>query len=166
MKRLSLLRHGKSSWKDLSIPDSDRALNKRGKRDAPRMGARFARHYDVGDCLVITSPAKRALATARLFAEAAGYPPEKIAVDDRLYLAEVDDIARVVQEQDSAVAHLVVIGHNPGFTDFVNRATRHFIENLPTCGLAVLRYDIDGWADVTREPATLAEFDYPKKQHI
>jgi phosphohistidine phosphatase SixA len=69
MKRLTLLRHAKSSWKDLSQPDAVRPLNGRGKRDAPEMGLRFAQRYPDLDYVMITSPAQRAMSTARLFAE-------------------------------------------------------------------------------------------------
>ena len=66
MKTLLILRHAKSSWNNLDLPDYDRPLNKRGKRDAPRMGD-FLRHQDLVPDLVISSTAKRAKKTAKLF---------------------------------------------------------------------------------------------------
>ncbi len=166
MKRLTLLRHAKSSWKDLSLPDADRPLNKRGKRNAPEMGLRFAKHFPEGGYRMVSSPAKRAISTARLFAEAAGYPLEDIVVDDRVYLADSGGLLEVARELDDTWDHMVLVGHNPGFTDFINSATKHFIENLPTGGVAVLQYDIDRWADIGTSQATLAELDYPKKKQI
>jgi len=164
MKRLTLLRHAKSSWKDLSLPDANRPLNKRGKRNAPEMGLRFAAHFPEGGYRIITSPAKRARSTARLFAEAAGYPAENIIVDERVYLADIPRLLEVVRGLDDAWDHVVLVGHNPGFTDFINSATKHFIENLPTAGVAVLQYNVDRWADLGRTPAILDELDYPKKK--
>jgi len=67
MKRLYLVRHAKSSWNRPELDDIDRPLNKRGKRDAPFMGQRLKQH-DVCPDLIISSPAKRALKTAKIIA--------------------------------------------------------------------------------------------------
>lgn len=75
MKRLTLVRHAKSSWKDPSLDDFDRPLNQRGERDAPVMGRRL-KARGARPSLILTSPAKRAKRTARLIAEAIGYPVE------------------------------------------------------------------------------------------
>ena len=164
MKHLTLLRHAKSSWKDLSLPDADRPLNKRGKRNAPEMGVRFAQQYPKADIHLVSSPAKRAITTARLFAEAVGYPVETIEVDDRIYQADASALLEIVRGLDDSWDHVVLVGHNPGFTDFINSATKHFIENLPTAGVAVLQYHEDSWRDVGTTQATLAELGFPKKK--
>lgn len=165
MKRLTLLRHAKSSWKDLSQPDAERPLNNRGKRNAPEMGLRFAKRYPDVDYVLISSPARRAISTARLFAEAAGYAQENITVDDRVYLADVTVLNDIAAAFDDTWQHVVLVGHNPGFTDFVNKATKHFIENLPTAGIAELQYHVDSWDQIETVQATLAELDIPKRKH-
>jgi phosphohistidine phosphatase len=165
MKRLTLLRHAKSSWKDLSLPDADRKLNKRGKRAAPEMGARFATHYSVEDVLLVSSPAKRAITTARLFAVAAGIAEDSIQEEELIYQADARALLGIVRGLDDAWDHVVLVGHNPGFTDFINSATKHFIENLPTAGIAVLQYPVDHWADVGAAPAVLAELAVPAKKN-
>jgi len=43
MKTLFLVRHAKSSRDDPSLPDRERPLDDRGKRDAPKMGKRLAK---------------------------------------------------------------------------------------------------------------------------
>ena len=73
MKLLSLVRHAKSSWKDPDLSDFDRPLNKRGERDAPRMGRRFASVEPPPD-LLLASPARRAARTAQVIAEARVLP--------------------------------------------------------------------------------------------
>ena len=96
MKRLTLLRHAKSSWKDLSLPDAMRPLNKRGKRsDAPEMGLALRPALTpTVDYLIVASPAKRALSTARLFAEdRRGIALDDIVVDDRVYAADLGERA-------------------------------------------------------------------------
>ena len=43
MKTLFLIRHAKSSWDDPELPDKDRPLGDRGRRDARKMGKRLAK---------------------------------------------------------------------------------------------------------------------------
>ena len=89
MKRLTLLRHAKSSWKDPLLDDFDRPLNQRGERDAPVMGRRLQAR-GARPSMILTSPAKRALRTARLIAQAINYPAEFLQREAELYLAVAD----------------------------------------------------------------------------
>ena len=75
MKLLTIVRHAKSSWKDTSLRDRDRPLNKRGKRDAPEMGRRIAA-AGIRPSLIVSSPATRAWTTAKVIANEIGYPRE------------------------------------------------------------------------------------------
>ena len=81
MKTLILVRHAKSSWKDPTLPDLKRPLNKRGKKNAPEMGKRMQKRGLVPD-LFISSPAKRAMVTAKTLAEEVGYKISKIEMED------------------------------------------------------------------------------------
>src|SRR5437899_10475758 len=91
MKTLFLVRHAKSSWDDTALPDKDRPLNDRGKRDAPKMGERLAKR-DVKPDLILSSPARRALTTAEIIAKKLDYKRKDIVADDRLYAGEADDL--------------------------------------------------------------------------
>ena len=88
-KRLTLVRHAKSSWDDASAADHDRTLNGRGERDAPMMGQRLLER-GARPSLILTSTAKRARKTARLIAKQLGYPIEFIQGESELYLASPD----------------------------------------------------------------------------
>jgi bisphosphoglycerate-dependent phosphoglycerate mutase len=88
MKRLFLIRHAKSSWDDPALPDKDRPLGDRGRRDARKMGKRLAKR-DVKPDLILSSPARRALKTARIIAKKLDYKLKDIVVDDRLYAGAV-----------------------------------------------------------------------------
>jgi phosphohistidine phosphatase len=162
MKTLMLVRHAKSSWKDRGLPDRERPLNKRGRRDAPLMGERLARQ-DVRVDLIVSSSAVRALATAEAMAEPLEYAWDEIVVDGRLYEADVEEILEVIEEQDEWVDHLMVVGHNPALTALVNCLSSLDIDNLPTCGVVVLRYDIETWAEVEETEPVDVDFDYPKR---
>ena len=85
MKTLLVLRHAKSSWNDPALDDHERPLNKRGRRDAPRMGE-LVREYGLMPGVVISSDAVRARLTAEAVAEAARYAGE-ILLDPHLYLS-------------------------------------------------------------------------------
>jgi phosphohistidine phosphatase len=91
MKTLLILRHGKSSWKFPDLPDHDRPLNSRGKRDAPLMGRKLAEEGMVPD-VIISSSATRAHDTAKKAAKASGYRGE-IVVESSLYRGEIRHIS-------------------------------------------------------------------------
>ncbi|MBN1953472.1 MAG: histidine phosphatase family protein [Anaerolineae bacterium] len=162
-KTLTLVRHAKSSWDHPGLPDRLRPLNRRGERDAPRMGERLAaRGVEVER--IVTSPAARATATAELVAEEIGFPWDAIVVDERLYQADAFDILAVIRELDDYLDHVMLFGHNPGLTDLVNSLSTHVVDNVPTCGVVELEYEIDGWALVGKVEPRSFFFDYPKKK--
>ena len=162
MKTLTLLRHAKSSWKDSSLADHDRPLNKRGERDAPEMGVRLSRS-GVRPSLILSSTAVRAWTTAKVVAEAISYPREFLQRDERLYLAGVRTIIDVIGEQDLGFNSIMVVGHNPGFTDFANYLIPELTPNVPTCGLVSVDLDIDNWNLSGSPTCTLTLYDYPKR---
>jgi phosphohistidine phosphatase len=126
------------------------------------MGERLARRGVEID-LIISSSATRAVATAEAMGEAFEYPWDEIVIEERLYHAYAEEVLEVIGEQDDWVDNLMVIGHNPGLTALANHLSAHDIENVPTCGVVELRYEIETWEEVQDvEPADVY-FDYPKK---
>ena len=162
MKTLSLVRHAKSSWKDNTLGDHDRPLNKRGKRDAPRMGKRLAEASICPD-LIVTSTAVRARRTAETIAAEVGYPISHILMDEGLYHSGVSGALDLIHNLGDANNHVMLFGHNPDMTDLVNLLTDSNIENVPTCGIAHMRFDTDAWKGVGTVTAELIGFDYPKR---
>lgn len=162
MKELILVRHAKSSWKDPTLRDHDRLLNKRGKRDAPEMGERLARSGCDPD-LMVSSSAVRALDTARSVAGKLGYPCERIAVEARLFHAGVSELLQVIRSVDDSVDSLMLFGHNPGLTDLANHIGPRDIFNMPTCAVLHLRFQADTWATVGDLPGDEVLYDFPKR---
>jgi phosphohistidine phosphatase len=160
MKTLILARHAKSSWKHPELPDLLRPLNRRGEQDAPMMGERLAKRAVEPD-LIVSSPATRALATAEAIAREIGYPEEDILADERLYGASSFDLIEIIQELDVHLDHVMLFGHNPGLTDLANDLGCD-IDNIPTCGVVELQFDIGSWALVGDIDPTCVDFDYPK----
>jgi len=143
MKTLMLLRHAKSSWKDESLEDHERPLNKRGKKTAPVMG-HLIRDQDLVPELIVSSTAVRARKTAEAAAEACGYPGD-ITLTEELYLATAGEILRYAQERtEETLSRIMLVGHNPGMEELVNLLSSQR-ERFPTSALAVFELDIDGW---------------------
>lgn len=144
MKRLTLVRHAKSSWKHAALADIDRPLCGRGKKDAPRMGAYLAGAGITPD-IILSSPARRARKTAMLLAGEIPGAGERVLVDPALYEAGAAVLLARVRALDETWRHVMLVGHNPGLTDFVNLLTAAGIDKLPTCGVQVLDLDITSW---------------------
>ena len=161
-RRLTLLRHAKSSHNAHSMSDRERPLNRRGERDTPIMARRLLTNGG-RPSLILTSPAVRARQTSRLFAQTIGYPVEFIQTEPELYLADPETILDVIAGQDNAFNEIVVVGHNPGITELANRLSRTLIDNVPTCGMIQLGSDIPSWDQFGRAQCTLINFDYPKR---
>ena len=162
MKILTIVRHAKSSWRDSGLPDKKRPLNSRGKRDAPEMGRRIQEH-GIRPSLIVSSPATRAWTTAKVIAQAINYPREFLQKEDRLYLASLDEILDVVVAQDNGFNNLMVVGHNPGLTDFANFLVPGLTNNLPTAGVVSVQIDQDDWSLYERPATELLVHDWPKK---
>ena len=162
MKSLTLLRHGKSSWKSTAESDRFRPLSKRGKRDAPVMGGRIIAK-GIRPSLILSSPATRAWSTAKIVAESINYPKEFLQRDDRLYMASVSSIIDVIEDQDNAFNNIMIVAHNPGLTAFANFLVPDITPNLPTCGVVSVTMNSDEWELRTSPDATLVLFDYPKR---
>jgi phosphohistidine phosphatase len=163
MKTLTLVRHAKSSWKDTSLADRDRPLNKRGKRDAPEMGRRITA-AGIRPSLIISSPAVRAWTTAKVIADEIGYPREFLQRDRALYLASVNGILDVIVAQDVGFNHLMLVGHNPGFTDFANYLVPGLTNNIPTAGVVSVELDTDDWSLYDKPGVDLLLYDFPKNR--
>jgi len=160
MRILTLVRHAKSSWKDAALDDADRPLNKRGKRDAPEMGKRLAK-LGAKPSVIISSPAKRARKTAWTIAQALGYPRGKVVERPAVYLATVDDLLAVLRGIDNGIREVILVGHNPGITDLANLLTGEGIDNIPTCGVVRISFDMKDWGSLGPRSGCLELFETP-----
>jgi phosphohistidine phosphatase len=161
-RRLTLVRHAKSSWADPGISDADRPLNERGERDAPTMGRHLAT-LGFRPTLFLTSPAVRARQTAQVVARELGYPAEFLQREPELYLATPGQICAVVAREAGTLRDVVVCGHNPGLTELANRLVgAGSLDNLPTCGVFAVTLKLRTWADLEGAQGELALFTCPK----
>jgi phosphohistidine phosphatase len=162
MRRLTLVRHAKSDWKNADLKDFDRPLNRRGQKEAPQMAELLAAQQVRVD-LLLTSPAVRALETARVFARALNYPPRRLKSDERLYLAQPKEILEVVRGIGSRVRHLMLVGHNPGLSEFAQALSNDSeLGELPTSAVYAVDLDIRSWGDAKFGDALNPSLMHPK----
>ena len=162
LKQLYLIRHAKSSWSNLKISDFDRPLNQRGKREAPLMAERLAHHGVCPDAL-ISSPAKRAKATAEIVARKVKYPVKRIHYEDSIYTSATIDLLRVLQKIDNRIETAFLVGHNYAITDLAVMLTGEYISKIPTSGVVAMDLSVTTWGEVGAGRGNMLFFDYPKK---
>lgn len=163
MLRLILFRHGKSSWDDPACDDFSRPLAPRGLRSVPEMGRRLARRRELPE-LIVSSTALRAISTARAVAREIGYREDGILEAPDLYLASPDAILAVIRQTPASAHTLMIIGHNPGLTDFANMFEDVRLDDMPTAGMLCAEFDAQDWSSIDPARAHFAWYDYPKKQ--
>lgn len=162
MKQLILCRHAKSSWKNITIDDIDRRLNKRGKQDAPMMGKRLALKGIRPDAM-ISSPATRARKTAVRLAKELNFSKDSIKIEKVLYGAHVDEMFNLVNGLDDSWGQVIIIGHNPEMTMFAHALADFNVFNIPTCGIVCVKFQADHWKEIMNKSGEVVFFDYPKK---
>jgi len=155
-RRLILLRHAKSDWPD--VPDPDRPLAKRGRRDAPRIG-RWLHEHGYQPDVVVCSSARRTRQTWDLVAPELGGSPA-VHFEPRAYAASALTLLYLAQELPSRYRTALLIGHNPGLSDLAghlagppenDRAADNGLRpavSLPTAAVAVLEFPGD-WPTLT-----------------
>jgi len=158
------VRHAKSSWDDVTLPDFDRPLNNRGKKDAPKMAKRLKEKINEVDAF-ISSPAKRARKTAKFFIEEFEREEEEILLVPALYHAAIDDFYQTIHDAENKFQSIALFSHNPGITAFANEiATKAELDNMPTCGVFAVKIDINNWSEFKIATKESWFFDYPKKE--
>ncbi len=162
MKKLTLIRHAKSDWHSEAATDFDRPLNNRGQKAAPLMGQRLADRGCTPD-LIISSPAKRARQTAEKIAEQIDYPETDIEYREAIYEASLRTLVQLVLNLDEKLDDVILVGHNPGFSELGQWLNLEANDWLPTCGLLELELAVDDWTQISEECADLLLYDYPKK---
>jgi phosphohistidine phosphatase len=144
-KILLILRHAKSSWKEPDLQDHDRPLNKRGKRDAPRMG-KLLKELELVPDLIISSTAKRAKGTAKAVVKSSKYKG-RIELNPSLYGADFDAYLIALRLVPDDFNKVLIIGHNPALEELVRVLTGK-MEQMPTCALAEVDLKITSWSNL------------------
>jgi len=157
-RTLIVIRHAKSDWGQ-GVPDAERPLNERGRREAPLIGRWLIDNVERLD-LVVCSTAARARQTWRL-ASAKLRPAVRARYDERIYGAGPDELMSVVEDLDDAAGTAALVGHNPALAELVETLSGERVE-LKTSAVAVLRWE-GTWADVWARRAALVTHATPRE---
>jgi phosphohistidine phosphatase len=166
MKRVYLLRHAKSSWKDDSLADRDRPLAGRGRRAAKAV----ARHLEaerIRPDLVLCSPARRTRETLERVEGAFGDRVE-VELDEALYGASEPELLERLKALPEEVGAVMLIGHNPGLEELATALASdgaglaRMREKYPTAALATIDLPARRWSAVRRGSGVLLGFVRPR----
>ncbi len=160
MKTLFLIRHAKSSWA-FDLGDHDRPLGKRGRKDVIKMGQHLKVHQPKPEIL-ISSTASRAFYTALHICDQIGIDEGQIRLNKDLYHAGSSEILEVIKKAPNC-ERLAIFGHNPGFTSVANALANLNFDNIPTCGMVGINFDVKYWKDVDFGTGMLSFFYFPKE---
>jgi phosphohistidine phosphatase len=167
VKRLYLLRHGKSSWDDASLPDHERPLAPRGRRAAKLMGDHLSRE-DIHPAFVLCSSSVRTRETLSRIGKALGDEPP-VQFEEELYGAGAEQLLERLRQLPADLSSVLLIGHNPGMhelaLDLADSGVQlaRLEEKFPTAALATLEFELETWADLEPGSGELVGYVVPRE---
>jgi len=165
MKKLYLIRHAKSSWKDITLDDFDRPLNKRGKHNSTLMGV-ILKSRAIKPDLILSSPAQRAIITSQNISNAIDYKTEDIDYVEAIYDASLTDLLTVLRSINNRNHSVFLIGHNPSLNSLLDYLVQyHTIQNIVTTGIVEIDLSIEKWSELFQYSGELVRFEFPKKYY-
>ena len=147
MKTLILIRHAKSSWNNPSLTDFDRPLNKRGIRDAPKVGTAIEQ-AGISFDRVLCSDARRARQTLALLSQGVTIDRDVIEYRPYMYGASAHHLLSCITEQSDTDSCIALVGHNPGMEDLANNLADEHVGAMSTCNVIQIEFDCDSWSDL------------------
>ncbi len=167
MKTIYLVRHSKAEKGMVDSPDVKRRLSKKGKKDARRLAKKLLKGGFTPDFL-LTSSAKRAVETARIFAKVFQHSAKKIVLNETLYkgseLPVQQEFLEMVHGFDDRHQSVMIFGHEPKVSEFASFLRRDFSELMPTSAVACFDIRNNSWAKVTKGRGILKFVDYPNRE--
>jgi len=148
MKRLILVRHGKSSWEH-DLEDRERPLTKRGLSDGPMVAEAFKKEYALPE-MIWTSDAVRANTTADIFKDVLNISDSNFEVKPKLYTFDEKKLKHHIRGCEESINTLMVFGHNDAMTSLVNNFGDKYVGNVPTTGLTIIDFDVERWTQVKK----------------
>lgn len=162
MKELIFVRHAKSDWSIKDQIDEDRFLNKRGYKEAYYVGNWFTKNKSNPD-FIFTSTAIRATSTALIFSRIMCFNMLLFNLEKTLYESSVELLINCLKNKDNSLKTIMLFGHNPTFTSICNELNETLIfENLPTCGMVSLQFNIKHWKELDKGLGKLNYYKFPE----
>lgn len=161
MKTLFVMRHAKSSWGEPGLDDFYRPLLEKGKKRT-KLIIDYLMHKQLIPELILCSPAVRANDTAKIMAHGLGLTEDQVLVEKSIYTADVDQLENLFFDLPSSVNRLMLIGHNPSLTEFINRYLENKLDALPTSAVVAIDYKANKWEEVLDSEASVNFIIFPK----
>ena len=165
MLRLTLIRHGNAEWKDATIADFDRPLNKRGLSEAEGIG-KVLMEADLVPELLLASTAKRTQQTAEIVGRLLGLATRRVKLAEPLSLARAEVILSFVQGTGPKVQHLAIVGHNPGISELARELAPkdETLAELSTASAYTLTFAATkSWVNLVGPASRAVRYDPPAK---
>ena len=159
---LTLVRHAKSSRDYPELSDFERPLNPRGRKEAPLIAARL-RKADVKPDLLVSSPATRAVTTARLFAEELNLHLDEILLNPHIYEASAWTLLHLVRGLAPEFEDVMLFGHNPGISRFAQDLAKCPFDEMPTCAAVRIELPARAWSLVAPGSGKVLRYDTPRQ---
>ena len=148
MHKLLLLRHARAEWPPgQKTDDLTKPLNALGEKQAPAMG-NILREHNIKPDLILSSPANRAITTARIIAEYLSYPKSQIQQDQRIYDNTLSDLQAVIEEIDSEKKCVIIVGHNPALSLLAATLCNNAPTELANCEVCQIELEYPDWQKV------------------
>jgi phosphohistidine phosphatase len=164
-KQLLLVRHAKSDWNDIQLSDFNRTLNSRGEKNAPQMAQRLVAKNIIPE-QIVSSPAVRALTTARYFAKEFAIAESAIVQEKRIYEATTDELLNIINKLDNSSSFTAIFGHNPGISSLADTLCNENLYAIPTCAVILIYFPFENWNMISAGTGELILYDYPKNGEI
>lgn len=162
MKKITFIRHAKSSWDFSNIQDIDRPLSEKGIKDAKLMGSILKKENIYID-KIISSPANRAINTAKIISSKINYPLNEIDTNYEIYNSSTIDIFSIIKNIDSnQVNHITLVGHNPTFHSLIEIISNYKISKLPTCAIITIVLNIKKYSSIKEGVGKISKIRFPK----
>ena len=169
MKKVILLRHGKSSWDDPSLEDHDRPLNPRGRAAAPVIGEWLSYRNHVPDAVLCSSAERTRQTVSGIRSVMPNLPAPEI--EPALYHASPGELRERLGKLPRDVEVVLLVGHQPGLGSLTrkladgheSRRCKRAYEHFPTAAAAVLEFDVEDWAEIDYAKARFVDFAKPRE---
>lgn len=162
IKKLLLVRHASSDYAGLGVKDIDRMLNDRGIQQAHTMAA-YVKDKGIRPDIVLASPAKRTHKTALFFVDSLGIGENKINLLNDIYEAEPETLLDIIHKTPNEIETLMIVGHNPSIALLSSFLSSHMIDEVPTCGVVDMAFDVSGWDSIREGDGMFISLDVPDK---
>jgi phosphohistidine phosphatase len=160
-KQLSIIRHGKSNRDNPELDDIDIPLLPKGIKRTIRM-CKYMKKQKIYPDYIICSPAERAVKTAEIIISELKLSiiPQ---IHKELYGGSIDCIDDVISDMENNINHLLIVGHNPVLTNYINTKIKNInLDWLPTSGLVTINFDFKKWAYISTSIGNTGNYITPK----